>query len=848
MDRGELPSGTVTFLFSDVEGSTRLVRELGEAAWAETLVSHRVVIEECCSANGGRVVDREGDGTFLVFSSAMGALQTASEIQAALAEGPVRVRVGLHTGAPLLTEGGYVGLDVHRAARIAAAAHGGQVVFSSATRSLVDETSLPSAVRDLGEHRLKDLAAPERLFQLGNDEFPPLRSLPSTNLPVPATAFVGRTRELGELSELLKRQDARLVTLTGPGGTGKTRLALQAAAEVSEGFPDGVWWVSLTPMHEAASVLPSIAQTLGVVEEQGQSVLETLIERVAGQQLLLVLDNAEHLLPDVATELSGVTARCPALRLLVTSRERLQLVAEVAFPVPPLSTADGERLFLDRARAVGVSLIGDERVSEVCARLDQLPLALELAAARTVVFGPAQLLERLGQRLDLLKGSRDADPRQLTLRATIDWSYELLEPDERHLFAALAVFSGGCTYEAVEAIAGADVDTMQSLLDKSLLRRRDSEAGTRYWMLTTINEYAEEKLALSPDRNELHRRHAEWYLAHATEVFGTVSVRNPRGADTSQIERFRGEHDNARAALNWAWTANQDELAIEIGTACSRYWLGAGFYQDASAWLRRALPTIDPVPALTKLHALKVAGLIAFFVQADSNQADELWTQASAIANDCDLADEAAWLDQMRAAVAWDRGDIRTAIATHERLLAFHQERGNQLAIAGQLHVLGEARRDLGEYEQAERELRAADSIYRELGDELGLVNNSHSLADLALDRGDYAGAIEIYRASMTGGEAGRNQAYCLAGIASALAATSHDTEAAALWGAVCSAEQRLGFRMLSSERKRYETHLTRFEGTDGWTQGQTLSLEQAAEKLDTIAAVTSPGTGTRSP
>lgn len=837
------------------------MRDLGETAWAKTLEAHRRVIEERCFANGGRVVDREGDGTFLVFANAMGALQAAGEIEAALARGPVRVRIGVHTGAPMLTEGGYVGLDVHRAARIAAAAHGGQVVFSSATRSLVDEKRLPSGVCDLGEHRLKDLAAPERLFQLGDGEFPPLRSLPSTNLPVPVTAFVGRTRELRELIGLLKGQDARLVTLTGSGGTGKTRLALQVAAEVSDEFPDGVWWVPLAPMHEGASVLPAIAQTLGVVEEQGRSVLEALAERVAGRQLLLVLDNAEHLLPDVAAELASLVASCPDLRLLVTSRERLQLAAEVASPVPPLLAADGERLFLDRARAVGVSLIEDERVSEVCARLDQLPLALELAAARTVVFAPEQLLERLGQRLDLLKGSRDADPRQLTLRATIDWSYELLDPGERHLFAALAVFSSGCTYEAAEAVTGAGVDTLQSLLDKSLLRRRDTAAGARYWMLTTINEYAQEKLALLSDRVELHQRHAEWYRDRAAAIVGIPGPSSPRAPSTRDTERFRDEYDNARAALSWAWSANEVELAIEIGIACCRYWLGAGSFHDATGWLQTALPKIAALPVRTRLQALEAAGMLAFFVQADTDQADELWTEAAAIANELDLTDDAAWLDALRASIAWDRGDIQTAIATNERLLAYYQERGNQLAIAGQLHHLGEARRDLGEYEQAERELRAAHSIYRELGDDRGLVNNSHSLADLALDRGHYAEAIEIYQATMTdwdrarrppgqdrdAGEAGRNDAYCLAGIASALAATGHDTEAAALWGAVCSAEQTLGFRMLRSERKRYETHLTRFEGTEGWTQGRTLSLEQAAEKLGTIAAITSPGTGTGS-
>lgn len=829
----------MTFLVSDVEGSTRLVQELGEAAWAETLGAHRRVIEERCSANGGRVVDREGDGTFLVFPTATGAAQAAVEIQAALAEGLVRVRVGVHTGTPLPTGDGYVGLDVHRAARIAAAAHGGQVVVSSSTRSLLDDTLLPGTIRDLGEHRLKDLAAPERLFQLGDGQFPPLRSLPRTNLPVPATPFVGRRRELLELTALMKTQDARFVTLTGTGGTGKTRLALQVAAEVSDVHPDGVWWISLAPLREAASVPSAVAQLLGVVEEQARPLLETLVDWLAARRLLLVLDNAEHLLPGVAAELSSIAAAGPGVRLLVTSRERLQLAAEVAFPVPPLSPADGERLFLDRARAAGISLSEDDAVSELCARLDELPLALELAAARTVVFTPAQLLERLRHRLDLLKGSRDADPRQLTLRATIDWSYELLSPQERQLFAGLGVFSNGCTYEAAEAITNADPDTMQSLLDKSLLRRRDSDPGARYWMLATINEYAVEKLALRPDRSDLHHRHAAWYRDQAVAVLGILGPNDPRAASMSRLQRFRSDYDNVRAALTWAWTADEVELAFDIGAACCRYWLGAGSFHDARAWLQTALPKIDAVPPITRLHALKAAGVIAFFVLADSDQADELWAKAAAIAGELVLPEEAAWLDHRRAAVAWERGDIQTSITLQEQLLDVHRRSGNRLATADVLHTLGECLRDTGSFDEAERSLEAADSIYREVGDEIGLANNSHSLADLALDRGDFGHAITLYHTTLTDypGETGRHDAYCLAGIASALAAIGDDDTAATIWGAVCNAERALGFRMLRRERRRYEQHLTRLEAGESWVQGQTLTLEQAADKLDTTAA-----------
>ncbi len=839
----ELPSGTVTFLFSDVEGSTRFLERVGDDAYANALVEHRCAVTAECGEHGGVIVDTEGDAFFIAFPTAPGALKAAVAIQEALADQQVLVRIGLHTGTPLLVDSGYVGIDVHRAARIAAAAHGGQVVLSAATWSLVERQSDHGGgfvVHDLGEHRLKDLSGPERLFQLGDGDFPPLRSLGATNLPVPSTPFLGRKDELDEVVGLLRRADVRLLTLTGPGGIGKSRLALQAAAEVSDAYADGVWWTSLALIREAASVLHAVAQTLGVVEEQARPLLDLLADRAAGRRMLLLFDNAEHLLPGVAAELSAFVAACPSVQLLVTSRERLQLAAEVAVPVPPLSRSDGERLFLDRARAAGVLLRRDEAVSELCARLDELPLALELAAARTVVFTPPQLLERLAHRLDLLKGNRDADPRQLTLRATIDWSYELLSPEERQLFAALAGISNGCSYEAADAIAGADPDSLQSLLDKSLLRRLDSESGPRYWMLTTIGEYALERLDLLPGRNELHRRHAEWYRDQAVAVVGIPGARNQLAAGTSEAELFRDDYDNARAALSWAWNAREDELAVEIGTGCCRYWLSASYFPDATAWLQNALPKIDAVPPPTKLSVLKVAGLIAFFVLADAKQADELWARAAVVANELELADEAAWLDLRRAAVAGELGDDETAIATHERLLAFHQERGDRLAIAATSHLLGEPRRDIGEYDEAERRLRAADSIYREVDDGSGLANNTHSLADLALDRCDYAKAIDLYYTTLTvyADEAdARLHVYCLAGIGSALAATGRDTEAAALWGAVCNAEQALGFRMLSSERRRYETHLSRLEGSDSWTRGRTISLEEAADSLSTIAA-----------
>ena len=376
-------------------------------------------------------------------------------------------------------------MDVHRAARIAAAGHGGQVLLSQATRDLVPAEN----TRDLGEHRLKDLSASERMFQLGGERFPPLKSLRQTNLPVPATPFLGRARELEEVVGLLRDESVRLLTLTGPGGTGKTRLALQAAAEVVEDVPDGAsGGCSLASLRDPALALDAVAKALDVRERPGVGLEETLADSLAAKRALLLIDNAEHLLPQVARGIARLR-QAGGPKLLVTSRERLQLQGEHAWTVPSLDEHDGPALFTARARALRPEFSETAATAELCNRLDNLPLALELAAARVPIFSPEQLLERLGRGLDLKRG-RDADPRQQTLDATIGWSYDLLSPEEPRLLGRLAVFVGGCTYEAAEAVCCAEIDTLQSLIDKSLLRSRDVAGRTRFWMLETIREFA----------------------------------------------------------------------------------------------------------------------------------------------------------------------------------------------------------------------------------------------------------------------------------------------------------------------------------------------------------------------
>jgi hypothetical protein len=410
----ELPTGTVTFLFTDIEGSTRLLQELGDG-YAEVLAEHRRVLRDAWRPHDGVEVDTQGDSFFVAFARASDAVAAAVDAQGALAGGPVRVRMGLHTGEPLRVDEGYVGFDVHRAARIAAAGHGGQVLLSQATADIAGADA-----RDLGLHRLKDLSAPERLFQLGTKDFPPLKTLHETNLPVPATPFLGREREIDEIAALLRRPDVRLVTLTGPGGSGKTRLSLQAAGAAADDYGHGVWWVPLASVADPALVETVAAQALGSND--------TLSATVGDKRLLLVLDNFEQLL-DAAAGIAETIGVCPRLTVLVTSREPLHVSGEWEVAVDPLREQEAAELFVQRATAVHADFAATGEVVEICRRLDCLPLAIELAAARAKVLSLPVLLERLEQRLPLLAGgSRSAPERQRTLRATIAWSHGQSDP------------------------------------------------------------------------------------------------------------------------------------------------------------------------------------------------------------------------------------------------------------------------------------------------------------------------------------------------------------------------------------------------------------------------------------
>ena len=618
-----LPAGTVTFLFSDIEGSTRLLQELGDE-YIEMLEAHRGIVRGRISEGDGVEVSTEGDSFFVVFPSAVDAARTAASIQRTLAEDPstrqLRVRMGLHTGEGRLAGGDYVGLDIHRAARIAAAAHGGQVLISEATRAVV-EPSLPGdlTVRGLGLHRLKDLAQPERLLQLVVEglpsDFPPPRTLDArpNNLPLQLTRFIGREDQVSDLKARLL-DGVRLLTLTGPGGTGKTRLALEVAGEVLTAFEDGAWFVELAPIADPDQVVPVIAETLGVQEQSGRRLDDALEASVRDKAMLVVLDNFEQVVA-AGQHVERLLPAAPRLKVLVTSRAVLHRYGEQEFPVPPFDLPDPGKdtdpeslggyeaiaLFVERAAAVRPDFVLDEdnaaAVAELVVRLDGLPLAIELAASRVKVLSPQAILDRLRAGAPVL-ASRVADvpERQRTLRGAIAWSYDLLGEDERLLFQELSVFQAGASLEAVEEIcrSAADVlDTLTALVDHSLLRQTEVHGGEpRFGMLETIKEYATERLGEDPDRAAaVLGAHAVYFAAFADRH--REQLAGPE-RDVATVA-MSGDLENLRAAWrHWVGEKDLDRLYQLVESLWLLY--------DARGWLHATVElTTDLLGVLSSI-------------------------------------------------------------------------------------------------------------------------------------------------------------------------------------------------------------------------------------------------------
>lgn len=816
-----LPTGTVTFLFTDIEGSTELIHSLGER-YGAVLADYRRLLRACAAAQRGHEVDNQGDAFFFAFPRASSALEASIAGQRALLEHiwpdqvSVRARMGLHTGEPLISETGYVGIDIHRAARICHAGYGAQILLSDVTRALVG-TELPPnfTVRDLGEHRLKDLSQPLHLFQVSArglpDEFPPLRSLNvfPHNLPIQLTSFVGREKEVAEVTHQLL--STRLLTITGVGGGGKSRLALQVAAEALEEFPDGVWWVELSDLGDPGLIAQTTASILRVSEQPPREIVETLINYLRSRRTMLVLDTCEHLLPACAQFAYGLLRQCPDLRILATSREGLGVAGEILHPlspmgVPPLESPapmdellrfDAVSLFVERAMArvprFTLSRHTAQGVVQVCDRLDGIPLAIELAAARTNVMTVEQIAARLDDRFQLLTGgSRTALPRHQTLRAAIDWSYGLLSDPERVVLRRAAVFAGGFALDAAEVVCSGQgvqetevLDIVFSLVEKSLVIAEPQREEMRYRLLYTVQQYAEGKLVESGDSPTTWDRHLAFYLA-------LVERAEPLLQSAGQkvwVERLESERDNLRAALRRSESEGQIDTTLRLAACLVRFWVIRGYWSEGRGWLEKLLADVRGATEASRIKALNAGGFLAWrqgdFARAgswsdegqnlarqrgdargladallnlglvarsqdDYARAEALHEESLALFRKAGHSAGTAWSVDLLGIVLWYRGNYPRATALFEESLALSRSQDNKGGIAQALHGLGRVAASRGEDERATALLQDSLTIFQELGDREGIAATLHILGRVAAHSGDYAQAKAFLDASLT--------------------------------------------------------------------------------------------------
>jgi len=882
----------VTFVFTDIEGSTKMAHALGTARWREILVQHAAVVRAAALQHEGAEVRTEGDSFFLAFRTARQAVAAAADAQRTLASqrwphgASVKVRIGMHTGEnaqPGGTESGadYVGFDVHQAARVASAANGGQVIISSVTRTLLGE-QLPGGVTllDLGEHRLKDIARPERLFQLVIDglpnDFPALRTLERTpnNLPVQLTSFIGRRTELAEARALLER--TRLLTLVGPGGTGKSRLSLELAAEVMGEFPGGVWFVRLAPVSDPALVASTIAHTLGLVVPPTRTPLQHVIEDLRAKKMLLVIDNFEQVV-GAATDVAEILRECSGVKAIVSSRIVLRVAGEQEYPVPPLTLPDPNdvpdieelrqaeaiQLFVERARAARPDFMLTEAnaraVVGIVAQLDGLPLAIELAAARVKILPPQAILERLASGLGILQSTaRDLPARQQTLRGAISWSYDLLDPGLRRLFQRLSVFRGGGGLDQIEAVCGPateidrDVlDGVADLVDQSLLRRVESGDEPRFLMLETLREFAHEKLIESGERSDIELRHAQAYLALAEGIAQRLFGAEQKGL----LDRLELEQGNLRAAIDICGQRScadeascscpptqhvGDDERVEIGlrlaAALWRFWQMRGHLQEGRERTERilSLPAAE-THADAYLRALEAAGGIAYW-QGDLARTEQTYAKrlelARATGDPLKIAD--GLYDMSFVYTIPDR-EVDRAIAMLDEALASFRVAGDRAGVAKTLWAMSNAYFNHEQWARAAETLREVVATFRELDNRFGLAWALHSLG-VAMVR---LKAMDEARAAFSEGLELFTRAGDLSGIvlffydfAELAAAQRRDERAMRLFGAGQTLKDRTGTQLadfLREENRPFSLEVIALLERIGAEQKARLTAEGAA-------------------
>lgn len=841
----DLPSGTVTFLFTDIEGSTRRWETDEAAMWADVRL-HNAVMTRAIEANGGRPFKMVGDAFQAAFHRAPDALRAVIDAQRALAEqtwtggSSLRVRMALHSGEAEPHDGDYLAPCLNRLARLMAAGFGGQILLSGYTAELVRD-ALPDGIslRDLGRHRLKDLNQPEQIFQVVGpgllDDFPTLKTLDSRphNLPLQTTSLIGRDDDVELVRTMLARADTRVVTLTGPGGAGKTRLSLQVGADALDDYADGVFFVPLAAVRDPGLVLSAIATAMRIQETGSVPVGQLVADALRDKQLLLILDNVEQVV-DASSDIAELVRACPRLSVLATSRIRLGIYGEREYQVPPLELPNPDelpsldalaanqsvRLFVDRATAAKPDFeLNDtnaEAVAAICVRLDGLPLAIELAAARVRLLTPKAMLARMERRLPLLTGgARDLPARHQTLRDTIAWSHDLLSADEQRLFRRLSIFAGGWTIDAAEAVIDlADfddpflgvLDGLSALVDHNLVRQVEQPDGLpRFDMLQTIREFGQERLQAAGEMEAVAERHARYYVGFAEGfepvVFGPEQV--------PWLDRLELELDNLRAAVAWSLAGGRPELTLQVAGALRRFWEIRGHLQEGRRWLEEALAATTE-PTVWRARALDAAGNVVSF-QGERELAEILYRQSLEIADRLGLVAAAAETTHNLATLAMYQGDFPRAIELYERSLATFRAQDNRQWVGNVLTSLGVAHGAAGDLDRAEVLLTESLAIQRAIGNLYGIAIILQNLANVSFERKDYAATVATLRECIVvnqqlGSSLGILD--CLGGLAEAEAVAGNFARAALLYGVEDAQREAMRFAVQEINREWRERSL----------------------------------------